>query len=211
MCKEKMMVDLNEVTEVEVDYKQLIATVLEGTYTQDGEEYSSDYSSHFGTYEGRDFLIVCSNKEEEQIEKELGKSLDDMLDNDYGFDDEYSKCSGCGKILRTSPDSYQWKPDWAIVNDCEMLCFDCIDPEDYLKEIENNPKTANQVLTEEQILEAGYAKIGNYEDGWYDAHDNPETIYEAYKDKYESIVFTITQHEQFTMFFSAYGKNNIEE
>jgi hypothetical protein len=54
----------------------------------------------------------------------------------YGFEcewsDEWSTCSDCGKAFRTSPDSYGWQPSYFWASDCEMVCVDCLNVEEYL-------------------------------------------------------------------------------
>ena len=46
-----------------------------------------------------------------------------------GFDcewsDEHSSCGDCGKLMRTSPDSYSWNPEF-VVGDGEITCTACM-------------------------------------------------------------------------------------
>jgi hypothetical protein len=40
--------------------------------------------------------------------------------------DEWTICDDCGKAIRTSPDSWGWKPNYFILGDCgEIICYDC--------------------------------------------------------------------------------------
>jgi hypothetical protein len=43
----------------------------------------------------------------------------------WGYDDEYTICSDCGNIIRTSPDSYSWTPNY-YVGDGYIVCKDCV-------------------------------------------------------------------------------------
>lgn len=49
----------------------------------------------------------------------------------YGYaiewSDEWTACHGCNKAVRTSPDSWDWKPGWnqTAIENGEFLCLDC--------------------------------------------------------------------------------------
>lgn len=43
---------------------------------------------------------------------------------DEGFDDEYTTCSECRNVVRTSPDSYFWSPDY-ILTENGLVCRTC--------------------------------------------------------------------------------------
>ena len=51
--------------------------------------------------------------------------------NNFGFSDEYSRCSDCGRILRTSADGNFWTPDYWLSED-GLICSECLDPEEYI-------------------------------------------------------------------------------
>jgi len=168
-----------------------------------------ELDSYVGTYEGKDFLVVSSWNEHAQIEKALGNSIDSEISNDWGFDDEYSTCSRCNKIVRISPDSYSWLPDYVDMN-CERICHECLNIEDYFEFISNNPKNANTIYKDTDIIEQGYELLGVYESGWDGVNTRPVDIYNRYKDDYESIIFSIFNQEQFRTEYSAWGKGKIE-
>ena len=54
----------------------------------------------------------------------------------WGFSDEYDLCSDCERVVRTSPNSYLWQPDfWRKTNDWEeqeLICKECIQPGEYI-------------------------------------------------------------------------------
>jgi hypothetical protein len=83
--------------------------------------------------------IVLSNwNNVDEYDKEAGKRfvLDDgmkyasKLFEKLGYcvewEDEWSSCSDCGNIVRTSPDSYAWKPYFEI-GDGELVCRNCVE------------------------------------------------------------------------------------
>jgi hypothetical protein len=209
MCRE-IKVGLNVVTGVDAErvipeinaYVELINDVLQ----------EIELNSYFGKYEGRDFLVVSDWAEHAQIENALAKDLDEMLGDSWGFMDEYTCCSGCGKILRTSPAHYGWTPDY-VVFDCSILCKDCLDITEYLESIENDPKKANQVYTEAEILEAGYSRINvdDYEAGMHGVHDDPTAVYESLRYMHNAIIFSITEVSQFSISFAVYSKEDDED
>ena len=42
------------------------------------------------------------------------------------WSDEWIGCNDCGKAVRTIADSYSWEPYFTILNDCEIVCHDCL-------------------------------------------------------------------------------------
>lgn len=55
----------------------------------------------------------------------LGKAFD------ICFSDDYSSCSGCGKLIKTSPSYYGDLPKY-LYTDCEILCPDCYTDDDVI-------------------------------------------------------------------------------
>lgn len=96
------------------------------------------------------------------------------------WDDEWSSCGDCGRIVRTSGDSYSWQPSFAIVNDCELICHECLqsDPEPLLQDLEGD---ASRCLTIDSIdpSEHGYHKLNAkpLESGWHPGQtDSPVRV-----------------------------------
>ena len=44
------------------------------------------------------------------------------------WSDEWTTCEDCGRLLRTCPDSHDWRPSY-VESDCEYICHECA-PED---------------------------------------------------------------------------------
>lgn len=163
-------------------------------------------NSYIGTYDDKDFLVLEGWDDKKTIEENLGKDLDGNIA--YGFSDEYTTCSNCGKIVKTSADSYSWTPDYVVFQGCMLLCTDCIDIDDYIEELKNNPKNANVIFDESDFVEKGFIKLNDdeYESGWHGTNDDPTEIFENLSSKYEEIIFSITNTSQFSTNFVTLGR-----
>ncbi len=100
--------------------------------------------------DGKDFLIFEDWDEVKEIESFIKAidedvSLDSIMDYNWGFSDEYTLCSNCGTVLRTSPDSYGWQPDYDQT-DYGIFCSDCIDEDQYIEDRINQNKLVNKYL-----------------------------------------------------------------
>lgn len=150
-----------------------------------------------------------------EIDKDEKVWIDDLLGVEVVFSDEYTTCSDCNHVIRTSPDSYSWQPDF-YVGDGFIVCNECFNEtedyqEAYIEERTNNPKTAiNGLISEEQLESLGFEKVGErYESGWYHVNDNPEEIYEKLSQSYEEVVFLINNVEQFRINFVTFVRGEL--
>jgi hypothetical protein len=157
-----------------------------------------------------EFVIVEGWSDHDAIEKATELTMEQVAEiltgdsDNWGFSDEYTTCSECGGLIKTSPDSYSWTPDFAIVNECELLCGDCIrtSPDSYLQDLINNATRANTVLNDEQLEEAGFKQITEeYEAGWYGRFDDPKQVLQHLEDKYDEVIFSISAQGQFATNF----------
>jgi hypothetical protein len=180
-------------------------------FMQDGFDHDGD---HYSIFDGWDDV----EKFEVGVREVLGlgenDSVENALETNIVFSDEYSICDDCRHVIRTSPDSYSWQPDYYI-GDGFIVCGDCFRDNsdyqtDYLEDKINNPKSAvNGLLSEEQIEELGFTKYNSdsYENGWhYGQNDSPEKIYDNLKGEYEEILFYIDGTGQFDIHFSVWVK-----
>jgi len=62
------------------------------------------------------------------------------------WEDEWISCESCGKIFRTSPNSYGWQLS-GVIEDGFCLCHECIDPEDHLRGLENKDRKCNTITS----------------------------------------------------------------
>ena len=160
--------------------------------------------------------------------KEKYPKLDDWffnhMDMDYStqggaymvFPDEYSTCTDCGQIVRHSPDSYDWEPQY-VDFECDRICRTCIedDVECLIDEFKNQHTRAIPEWAQKLIKNAGYVCMDDentescsiFESGLHlYQDDDPEEIIkglekDGYLSKYDYI-FTINSRSQFTIQFS---------
>lgn len=126
------------------------------------------------------------------------------------WEDEWSTCQECNRAVRMSPDSYGWTANFVIMNECELLCIDCIakDAATYLESIENDPKVCCNSHIDP--TEHGYKLVQDrFENGFHPGqNDDPKKIYKQYQDETESkrLIFKLDATGQFDINFSLYEK-----
>lgn len=180
----------------------------------------NDFNSSICTYKEQPFLLLSGWDEKDQIELFLGAYCDDiqrqwdidvLFQYSYGFDDEYTQCSNCCQIIRTSPDSYSWQPDY-LQTECEILCQDCYTIEDVIQININNPNTAinSTDFDSSELINAGFELINkdSYQNGLHEGmNDNPKEIYNQLQNQYNDIIFVISEQSQFYIEFDVYGRD----
>ena len=120
------------------------------------------------------------------------------------FSDEYATCNNCSCLIELST--------YGIIDyflgDGFICCKDCTPIDDYIEQIENNPSTANTLLSHDDLINQGYVLLDNeYRNGLYIGdNDNPTDLYNSLKDDYESIIFNIINVDMFTTEFDIYVK-----
>lgn len=122
--------------------------------------------------------------------------------------DEWDICCDCGKAVRTSADCYSWAPYFRILNECELVCLDCIDREAYLESIEDDCNAACPPQWNPE--EHGYTKYnGDFETGWHPGqNDKPKDILAKMHELGMSrVVFKIASVGQFDCTWQAYFRN----
>lgn len=93
-----------------------------------------------------------------------------------------------------------------------IRCEDCVREdysEEYLESLENNPNTANTILSDDEIEKVGYKKVvADCESGWYGRCDDPEEILEReMKENTDGkYVFSISGSGQFHTDFDLWEK-----
>lgn len=123
------------------------------------------------------------------------------------WSDEWSSCDACGKLCRTTADSYGWTPSFTIVNDCELICHNCLDPAEHLSSLEDNPNSCN-TISRINPEDYGYTWLAEYQHGFYPGQtDNPREIIKDWQEKgYEGIIFNMDRVGQFDQHFSAWAR-----
>lgn len=154
--------------------------------------------------DGEPFLIVESWEQVRELAALAGiKSRDENypdLDNrvNYGFSDEYTTCSHCGKLIRTSPDSYYWQPDF-LVGDGEISCADCLesDAEGVIEQVKN---TDTPLPPSIDASAYGWVRLNDEscESGFFPGqNDNPKTFKRALENAGIDYLFRIDEPSQF--------------
>ena len=177
---------------------------------------NSDWeNSRIGDYGGQSFLIIEGGYDvlEEFMKICKVKTDYELMDflniSDYGFSDEYSTCSRCGKIVHEYNTSFI---ESLVVGGCELICSECFEVGD-LEDFINNHKKSVPNFFFENIKEE------LTKDGWY---KHKETSYQM-GDKFDPIpeemlkiskgenIFVTTGFNMFGCDFEMWTKDEEEE
>ena len=117
--------------------------------------------------------------------------LDELCD--FGFDDEWGTCDECGGLIRTSPDSYGWQPEYHDFEDGDRICGRCITKnwaEDYLEEHINRNKLVNTWLVDPEKY--GWVDLNlDMETGMHRGqNDDPRAIIKLAKENRFEVIFS---------------------
>lgn len=145
------------------------------------------------------------------------RGVDDILERaGYAIEwsDEWSTCSDCGKAFRTSADSYGWQPSYVILNECELVCRDCVDWSEYLEDLEDDPTRA--VQRDCDPADYGYTRVSEpreYENGFHPGQsDDPAAILAAlHAEGKTRIVFRVADVGQFDVHFETWQRIGDDE
>ena len=126
-------------------------------------------------------------KDEEDYEKRQEdeydtSAVDYITEGNWTFSDEGFMCDECcnwyfydNRNGACSYANYKIYDGW-------IECEDCIrdNPDNYLREIINNPEYANTILDNQQLRDLGFEKVNDepYDNGWYgwNKQDDPKKI-----------------------------------
>jgi hypothetical protein len=110
-----------------------------------------EHDCEIGQYDGEDFVIApCySYVEKTKFFEGIVRVATGGRDN-WGFADEYTLCSECGRnVIRTSPDSYCWQPDYWL-GDGFIMCKECAqrNADDYIEAMTQHGGSVHAVNTD---------------------------------------------------------------
>lgn len=136
--------------------------------------------------------------------RRLGEALE-KIGVELAWSDCVITCDGCGKLLNTNPDSYDWTPSYLETEE-GVSCEACADFPAYLEELEGNPRTAvnNDAV---DPSEYGYFRIEEeLENGFHRGQDaDPKQIAKALEKRGLSrFLFKIDDKGQFDLRFSVW-------
>ena len=188
-----------------------------------------------GDNEGKEVLQMCSWEDVKALNLEIKKKFEERgidtsemslyqetsddgyvefaTDDNWVFDDESFVCDGCGKLHRMETYGYANY----FCTDYGIFCEDCVkeEPEPYLDYHINNYKTANTILTEKELNDAGFVDSGeDYASGWYGRDERPETVLKCILDAHPKaeVIFNINKtYNPFETEYKAFIRYNEEE
>ena len=175
-----------------------------------------DENAFLVTIEGGEYVDVttCKNGNAEKIENMLrdmfedgGKAIEAVYDNCYFY------CEHCNKN-KWSDNGYE---SYMRVVDEAYVCTDCLADaeqsnidlaERYFEKLINNPRNANEFLSEEFLNERGFFRSGRcvHVVGFYNDNDNirPEKVLEAEQKDGNDVIFEIVSSNPFECEYSWY-------
>lgn len=126
---------------------------------------------------------------------------------DIEWEDEWTTCDECMKLVRTNADCYSWKRSYVENDDGGTLCFDCQleDVEGYLESLEGNPDTC--ATLEVDPTDHGYVLVlDRLEHGFHRGMDaDPKVIAKTLeRHGIERFLFKLDESSQFYSTFSMY-------
>jgi hypothetical protein len=151
-------------------------------------------------YVGRKFQTI------DDTPARLSKRLD-RLGVELAWVDEWTCCDGCGKAVRTKPNSYSWRPSYIDDGCGTLICGECLraDPAEYLRALEGR---SNACLTVDIDLEqCGYVLVeAGFEQGLYGGQAaDPTLIAEALREQgVTRFLFKLDHSGQFDIDFSVW-------
>lgn len=194
-------------------------TTFEAMKAQTIEYLKEVHELYISKYDGKDFIIIDSHEQLEKIENYLTQYIDDftdeydlnMLQIEYGFDDEYTTCHNCNKIVCMTPNYYGDMLDYTLTNECELLCNDCIDIEDLIVELTNNPNKClkSNLVTSNSLLQKGWIlhNLDSYQSGLYRGmNGDPKKIVKTIDTAKYDYIFYLSSTSQFYIEFDLYIK-----
>ena len=140
-------------------------------------------------------------------------ALMDIGKDDYGFADEYTTCSDCGNIIRTSPDGWGWKPDYWL-SDCDIICSECLADceDDYIDwMIEHNRmsrRSVSSVIKSDRLVQHGFTiLLQGLENGFHEHQtDDPGAILTYLQAQKLDVAF-VASPSQFDVSFDVYVRS----
>ena len=172
------------------------------------ENYASDYCEPgYSLAEGKQGIVFANwnNFTKEEID-EVEET------HEIEWSDEWAICDDCDKAIRTSPDSHGWTRHYHLMNDCEIVCLDCVkdDPFEYFEDCMNDFRKSVNSDFAEALAESGFTKDErNFESGLHPGQtDSPETIAKGIKaNGKDDFVFVIDSVGQFDIQFSLWTRS----
>lgn len=133
--------------------------------TAAAERWLTDRDCEISTLDGELFVIVPDTSVPDEITYHHG--FDNVIEHvtgvryNWGYSDEYSMCANCGVVIRTSPDSYMWTPEFWDSAD-GYICADCVKKDyldDYLDDCTRHSKDSVKTCHIVNPADHGFRKV----------------------------------------------------
>lgn len=144
-------------------------------------------------------------KDDRDIMRRIGNALENCGAR-LEWHDEWDNCDECNSFFRTQPDSYDWQPSYAIINEYERVCNKCIN-ECVDMIVEEHKGTCRALPQSIDPLKHGFKKLkGELESGFHHGqNDNPQLIAKRLESLgIDEYVFQVDAKGQFDIQFSVY-------
>jgi hypothetical protein len=204
---------------------RLVESAARLAKTREGRTSCEDVQIHVGYaepgYGGDDAIVACGNWNTcgrwdaesnrhvttDDMPKRLGDALDRMGVS-CEWEDEWTTCDECNKLVRTSPDCYSWTPSYTSDEDgCGTVCESCTlaDTDAYLESLEGDTRKA--ITLNVDPADHGYVLVqDDFEHGFHHGQDaDPKVIGAALRKRgVKRFVFKIVDQGQFDTRFAVY-------
>ena len=166
--------------------------VAAGSYPRTAESESAQ-EFNWGS-KGRRFQAIL---------EEMGYNLE--------WSDQTDRCEHCGGCIHTDASCYGDTAHYAILNECEIVCEECIRKdytEEYLETLTNNPHAAVNIRGINPAKHGYFQVETGFENGFHPGQtDDPKKISARLTELgYTGLLFTIDGAGQFDVRFTAWAK-----
>lgn len=135
--------------------------------------------------------------------------IDYLTGDNWCYLDEGYVCDECNKFYRFNN---SWGGSYAnyMMGDGYIVCEDCLKANyksEYIDKLINNPKSANTILSREDLYELGFEKVNDYRysNGMYRGeNDDPEQILEWAKKENPSCEFLFSVIKDYNPFHTEF-------
>ncbi len=130
------------------------------------------------------------------------------LEVELEWSDEFMTCERCNKLVRNSPNCYDWTPAYCRFEGGEVVCHECIeaDPSDYLDYLRGQHRHLMTIPID--LTQYGYVKLqGEFQHGMHRGMDaDPLKIAKALRlQGIDNFIFTEEDTSQFYMQFGVWA------
>jgi len=202
-------------------YPELYTGCAEPGYN-DQYVLAADWNDLPNDWQNKENNTRQGNRIEQWLDKRLNISLE--------WEDEWTRCENCYKAIRSTHDSYHWKPSWLWISDYEIVCHECY--KDHVEEIINyylvtyHYNSVKKAVTSDfihylesegftcwQEFQHSEESCAHYETGFHEGqNDKPEKVLESvFADSKEwEVIFVTTENSQFYTCWTAYVRKHSE-